>query len=226
MDSHRRANHSPRPRSMRITEIYASIHGETQYAGMPCTLVRTTGCDLRCRYCDSSYAFSGGKELSLDEILVEVERLGLPFVLLTGGEPMLQPETVVLAERLLASGRRVAIETSGTHALGGLPASVIRIVDVKTPSSGESARMRWDLLAELRPCDAAKFVIADAADYHWSTEVVVRFGLAEHTEVLFSPVHARLAARDLVGWVVRDRLPVRVNLQLHKYVWGPETRGV
>jgi 7-carboxy-7-deazaguanine synthase len=211
---------------MRITEIYASIHGETQYAGLPCTLVRTTGCDLRCAYCDSSYAFSGGKELSVDEILVEVERLGLPFVLLTGGEPMLQTETVVLAERLLASGKRVAIETSGAHALGGLPPSVIRIVDVKTPSSGECEHVRWDLLADLRVCDAAKFVIADEADYHWSAEVVIRFALAKHTEVLFSPVHGRLRARDLIAWVVRDRLPVRINLQLHKYVWEPETRGV
>jgi 7-carboxy-7-deazaguanine synthase len=211
---------------MRITEIYASIHGETQYAGLPCVLVRTTGCDLRCTYCDSSYAFSGGRELSVDEILAEVERFGLPFVLLTGGEPMLQPDTVVLSERLLASGKRVAIETSGTHALDGLPAPVIRVVDVKTPSSGECDHVCWDLLADLRACDAAKFVIANEADYHWSAEVVGRFGLARHTEVLFSPVHGGLDARDLIAWLLRDHLSVRVNLQLHKYIWGAETRGV
>jgi 7-carboxy-7-deazaguanine synthase len=211
---------------MRITEIYASIHGESQYAGLPCTLVRTTGCDLRCSYCDSRYAFAGGRELSVEEILAEVDRLGLSFVLLTGGEPMLQAEIAVLADRLLASGRRVAIETSGAHALDSLPAGVIRIVDVKTPSSGEVAHVRWDLPASLRAGDAAKFVIANEADYRWSVDVVARLGLARHTEVLFSPVHGRLEARDLVAWVVRDRLPVRINLQLHKYVWDPETRGV
>src|SRR5512136_509293 len=137
---------------MRITEIYSSIQGESQYAGLPCTLVRTTGCDLRCSYCDSSYAFSGGKQLSLREICDEVERLDMPFVLLTGGEPMLQPELPELAAMLLATGRKVAIETSGAHALDSLPAGVIRIVDVKTPSSGESGRMRWDILPGLRAC--------------------------------------------------------------------------
>jgi 7-carboxy-7-deazaguanine synthase len=211
---------------MRIMEIYASIHGESQYAGLPCTLVRTTGCDLRCSYCDSRYAFAGGRELSVEEILAEVDRLGLPFVLLTGGEPMLQAEIAVLADRLLASGRRVAIETSGAHPLDRLPAGVIRIVDVKTPSSGEAEHVRWDLLDGLRAGDAAKFVMANEADYRWSVDVVARLGLAQHTEVLFSPVHGRLEARDLVAWVVRDRLPVRVNLQLHKYIWDPETRGV
>jgi 7-carboxy-7-deazaguanine synthase len=211
---------------MRITEIYASIAGETQYAGLPCTLVRTTGCDLRCSYCDTAYAFAGGNELSVEEIVAEVERLGMPFVLLTGGEPMLQPDIVELAERLLARGLKVAIETSGAHALDALAASVIRIVDVKTPSSGESERMRWDLVGQLRASDAAKFVIADEADYHWSAGVVARLGLALRTEVLFSPVHARLDARELVAWVIRDRIPVRVNLQLHKYVWGADARGV
>jgi 7-carboxy-7-deazaguanine synthase len=211
---------------MRITEIYASIHGESQYAGVPCTLVRTTGCDLRCAYCDTSYAFVGGKEMSIEEILDEVDRLGIPFVLLTGGEPMLQKEIIVLAERLLAGGRRVAIETSGAHALADLPTEVVRIVDIKTPSSGESHRVRWELLDELRPGDAAKFVLADEADYRWSAAIVERARLAKRTEVLFSPVHGRMDPRLLVEWIVRDRLPVRVNLQLHKYVWGADTRGV
>jgi 7-carboxy-7-deazaguanine synthase len=211
---------------MRITEIYASIHGESQYAGLPCTLVRTTGCDLRCAYCDTTYAFAGGNEMSVDAVLAEVERLALPFVLLTGGEPMLQPEIVPLVERLLASGRQVAIETSGAHALDALPAEVLRIVDVKTPSSLESGRVRWEVMASLRARDAVKFVLADEADYHWAVGQVARLGLAGRTEVLFSPVHGQLDPRELVAWIVRDRLPVRVNLQLHKYVWGPETRGV
>jgi 7-carboxy-7-deazaguanine synthase len=226
MDSVARANHSPVPKAMRISEIYATVHGESQYAGLPCTLVRTTGCDLRCSYCDTSYAFAGGQEMSVEEIAGVVERLGLPFVLLTGGEPMLHAETPALAARLLATGRKVAVETSGAHALAPLPPEVIRIVDVKTPSSGECGRMRWELLEELRPCDAVKFVLSDEADYRWSADHVVRLALPQRTEVLFSPVHGRLAARDLVAWLIRDRLPVRVNLQLHKYIWGPETRGV
>ena len=211
---------------MRITEIYASVHGESQYAGLPCTLVRTTGCDLRCSYCDTTYAFTGGKEMTIEEIVTEVDRLGLPFVLLTGGEPMLQREIVPLATRLLGHPYRVAMETSGAHALDALPTEVLRIVDVKTPSSGEAERMRWEILASLRGCDAAKFVLSDEADYRWSTDHVRRLGLASHTEVLFSPVHGRLDPRELIAWIVRDHLPVRVNLQLHKYVWGPDTRGV
>jgi len=211
---------------MRISEIYASIHGESQYAGLPCTLVRTVGCDLRCAYCDSSFAFAGGKEMSVEQILVEVERLGTPCVLLTGGEPMLQKEIAALAEKLLAVGKRVAIETSGAHGLDALPAEVSRIVDVKTPSSGESGRTRWELLSGLRFADAVKFVLSDEADYRWSREVVERFSLVHQTEVLFSPVHGHLDPRELVSWILRDRLAVRVNLQLHKYVWESETRGV
>ncbi|MFL5304619.1 MAG: radical SAM protein [Polyangia bacterium] len=211
---------------MKITEIYSSIQGETQYAGLPCTLVRTTGCDLRCGYCDTAYAFNGGRDMSVEEIVTEVVRLGPTLVLLTGGEPMLQRDIGVLAERLLEAGRRVMIETSGAHQLDRLPQAVIRIVDVKTPASGESHRMRWELLPALRPGDAAKFVVADEPDYRWATEVVAKYDLATRTEVLFSPVHGRLNPQDLVAWMLRDRVPARLNLQLHKYVWAAETRGV
>jgi len=211
---------------MKITEIYSSIQGETQYAGLPCTLVRTTGCDLRCGYCDSAFAFHGGRDLSLDEILRKVDDLGAPLVLLTGGEPMLQREMPALAARLLASGYRVMIETSGAHALDALPAEVIRVVDVKTPASGESHRTRWELLAGLRPRDAVKFVLADEPDYRWACDVVRAHELGGRTEVLFSPVHGRLNPRNLVAWMLRDRMPARLNLQLHKYVWDPEARGV
>jgi 7-carboxy-7-deazaguanine synthase len=211
---------------MKITEIYASIQGETQYAGLPCTLVRTTGCDLRCGYCDSSFAFQGGREMTLDDITREVDRLGAPLVLLTGGEPMLQRELPSLAQRLLGSGYKVMIETSGAHPLGALPDEVVRIVDVKTPASGESHRMRWEVLAELRPRDAAKFVVADEGDYRWACEVIREHDLAGRTEVLLSPVHGRLDPKNLVTWMLRDRLPARLNLQLHKYVWDPEARGV
>jgi 7-carboxy-7-deazaguanine synthase len=211
---------------MRISEIYKSVQGETQYAGLPCTLVRTTGCDLRCGYCDTAYAFYGGRDMSLEQILAEVRRLAAPLVLLTGGEPMLQREIVGLAELLLAEGYKVMIETSGAHAVDALPAEVIRIVDVKTPGSGESHRMRWDVLDGLRARDAVKFVICSEADYTWATGVIRERHLGERTEVLLSPSHGQVNPRDLVAWMLRDQIPARLNLQLHKYIWSPETKGV
>ncbi len=211
---------------MRITEIYKSVQGETQYAGLPCTLVRTTGCDLRCTYCDTAYAFYGGQEMAIGDILAEVRRLAAPLVLLTGGEPMLQREIAALAEALLVEGFRVMIETSGAHSLDALPEQVVRIVDVKTPGSNEQHAMRWDILARLRPSDAVKFVLADEADYRWATGVIRDRNLADHTEVLLSPVHGKLDPRHLVEWMLRDAVPARLSVQLHKYVWGPEARSV
>jgi 7-carboxy-7-deazaguanine synthase len=211
---------------MRISEIYTSIQGETQYAGLPCTLVRTTGCDLRCGYCDSAFAFHGGVDMTLDQIMAEVARLGAPLVLLTGGEPMLQRDLPQLAARLLQAGYRVMIETSGAHPLDSLPAGVVRVIDVKTPGSGESHRNRPELLRALRPGDAVKFVLVDEADYRWAAEVIRQHQLPGAAEVLLSPVHGRLDPKDLVAWMLRDRLPARLNLQLHKYIWDAETRGV
>ena len=211
---------------MRITEIYASIQGETQYAGIPCTLVRTTGCDLRCSYCDTTYAFSGGREMTVAEVMLAVRRLGLSAVALTGGEPMLQAEIGVLAERLVREGFRVTLETSGAHPVAHLPPAVIRIVDIKTPGSGEVERNFWDVLHGLRPQDAIKFVVCDEADYLWSAEVVRTRSLLGRAELLFSPATGKLNPRDLAVWILRDRLPVRMNLQLHKYIWGVTARGV
>jgi 7-carboxy-7-deazaguanine synthase len=211
---------------MRISEIYTSIQGETQYAGLPCTLVRTTGCDLRCGYCDSAFAFHGGADMTLDQIMAEVARLGAPLVLLTGGEPMLQRDLPQLAARLLEAGYRVMIETSGAHPLDTLPAGVVRVIDVKTPGSGESHRNRPELLRALRPGDAVKFVLVDEADYRWAADVIRQHQLPGPAEVLLSPVHGRLDPKDLVAWMLRDRLPARLNLQLHKYIWDAETRGV
>jgi 7-carboxy-7-deazaguanine synthase len=211
---------------MRITEIYTSIQGETQYAGLPCTLVRTTGCDLRCGYCDSAFAFHGGTDMTLDQIMAEVGRLGAPLVLLTGGEPMLQRDLPELAARLLDAGHRVMIETSGAHPLDALPDGVVRVIDVKTPGSGESHRNRVDLLRALRPGDAVKFVVLDENDYRWAVGMIQEHRLGDRTEVLLSPVHGRLDPKQLVGWMLRDRLPARLNLQLHKYIWDAETRGV
>lgn len=211
---------------MRITEIYRSIQGETQYAGLPCTLVRTTGCDLRCSYCDSAFAFQGGTEMSVPQIVAEVERLAAPLVLLTGGEPMLQRDIGSLAAALLDLKYRVMIETSGSQPLDALPAAVVRIVDVKTPGSGESARMRWSVLEGLRPTDAVKFVLGGESDYRWAVDVIRERRLAERAEILLSPEHGRLDPRDLVSWMLRDGLAARLNLQLHKYIWSPDARGV
>ena len=164
--------------------------------------------------------------MALEDIVAEVARLGAPLVLLTGGEPMLQKELPALAALLLARGYRVMIETSGSQPLDTLPAEVVRIVDVKTPGSGESHRMRWEELEALRPRDAVKFVLTSEADYQWATEVIRSRRLADRTEVLLSPEHGRLAPQDLVAWMLRDRLPARLNLQLHKYIWSPDARGV
>jgi 7-carboxy-7-deazaguanine synthase len=224
----RRSILGPRPSDghMRITEIYASIQGETQYAGLPCTLVRTTGCDLRCTYCDSAFAFYGGSDMTVDEIIAAVRELGAPLILLTGGEPMLQREIAGLADRLLQAGYRVMIETSGAHSVDSLPAEVVRIIDVKTPGSGESTRVRWEVLEGLRRQDAVKFVVANETDYRWAADVVISRRLAERTEVLLSPVHGSLDPQQLVAWMLRDRLAARLNLQLHKYIWSPDARRV
>jgi 7-carboxy-7-deazaguanine synthase len=209
-----------------VTELYRSIQGETQYAGLPCTLVRTTGCDLRCSYCDSAFAFQGGTDMSLEQIAAEVAALGAPLVLLTGGEPMLQRDLPALARRLLEGGHRVMIETSGAHLLDALPPEVMRIVDVKTPGSGESHRIRWEVLATLRRQDAAKFVLTDEEDYRWAVDIIRRHDLGARTEVLLSPVHGQLDPQALVEWMLRDRVQARLNLQLHKYIWDPSARGV
>ncbi|MBC8133882.1 MAG: radical SAM protein, partial [Deltaproteobacteria bacterium] len=199
---------------------------ETQYAGLPCTLVRTTGCDLRCGYCDSAFAFHGGQDMSVADIVAKVDSLGARLVLLTGGEPMLQREIGDLAARLLGGGYQVMIETSGAHALDTLPPEVVRIVDVKTPGSGEVSRMRLEILDGLGRRDAVKFVICDEADYRWASDLIRSRGLAERSEVLLSPSHGKVDPQDLVAWMLRDRLPARLNLQLHKYVWSPDARGV
>jgi 7-carboxy-7-deazaguanine synthase len=189
-------------------------------------LVRTTGCDLRCGYCDSAFAFHGGRDMAIDDIVAEVGRLGTPLVLLTGGEPMLQRELPALAARLLADGYRVMIETSGAHPLDALPPEVIRIVDVKTPGSGESHRNRWETLRSLGPRDAVKFVVTSEDDYRWAVAVIREHRLAERTEVLLSPEHGVVDPKQLCGWMLRDRVPARLNLQIHKYIWSPDARGV
>jgi 7-carboxy-7-deazaguanine synthase len=210
---------------MRITEIYASLQGETQHAGRPCTLVRLTGCDLRCSYCDTTYAFSGGQELPLAAVVERVRALGQRLVLVTGGEPLLHRDCAALCQALLDAGHEVMIETSGAHDISVLPPAVVRIVDLKTPGSGAEHRNRWENLDLLRPGDAVKLVLCDHADYLWARDVLRRHDL-HGAEVLLAPVWGRLEPRDLWTWMVEDRLAARLNLQLHKLVFGADARTV
>jgi 7-carboxy-7-deazaguanine synthase len=210
-----------------VNEIFHSIQGESTYAGEPCVFVRLTACDLRCRWCDTPYAFHEGRKMSVDEVVRAVDAYGCPMVEITGGEPLLQADVRPLMERLLEAGRTVLVETGGHRSIAGLPERVIRIVDIKCPGSGESGKMDWSNLARLTTRDEVKFVIADRVDYEYARDVLRREGLNERCRaVLFSPVHGELDPKLLAEWVLADRLPVRMQVQVHKYIWDPLTRGV
>jgi 7-carboxy-7-deazaguanine synthase len=210
-----------------INEIFHSIQGESTHAGRPCVFVRLTACDLRCRWCDTPYAFHEGRKMSVDEVVADVEARGCPVVEVTGGEPLLQADVYPMMQRLLDAGKTVLIETGGHRSIARVPAGVVRIVDVKCPGSGEADKNDWSNLALLTPTDEVKFVIADRVDYEYARDIVRREQLTGRVAaVLFSPVHGELAAQQLAEWVIADRLEVRVQLQMHKYIWTPETRGV
>ena len=210
-----------------INEIFHSIQGESTFAGQPCVFVRLTACDLRCSWCDTPYAFSEGRKMSIDEVMTEVERFGSPLVEVTGGEPLLQQDVYPLMNRLLECGKTVLLETGGHRSIEDVPEGVVRILDVKCPGSGESDKIDWHNLTRLTPADQVKFVIKDRGDYEFARDVLMRQSLATRVAaVLFSPVHAVLEARVLAEWILEDRLPVRLQLQAHKYIWSPETRGV
>ena len=212
--------------TLKITEIYLSIQGEGTRAGCPCTLVRLTGCDLRCRWCDTEYAFTGGRRMAIDEVLAEVERLGCSLVEITGGEPLLQPGVHPLMDRLLDEGHEVLLETGGHRDISDVDDRVVRILDLKAPGSGESELNRWSNLDHLTDRDEIKVVIADRADYEWARSIVRRHDLGSKVVVLFSAVHGELAPDSLVEWILADRLPVRLQVQLHKVVWGTNAKGV
>ena len=210
-----------------INEIFHSIQGESSHAGRPCVFVRLTACDLRCSWCDTPYAFHEGKKMSVDEVVAEVDAAGCELVEITGGEPLLQEDVYPLMDRLLAAGRTVMLETGGHRPIARVPEAVVKIVDVKCPASGESAKNDWDNLDRLAAHDEIKFVIQDRADYEFAKEVIARHGLAGRAAaVLMSPVHGVLDPKTLSEWILADRLPVRLQLQLHKYIWSPTTRGV
>jgi 7-carboxy-7-deazaguanine synthase len=217
---------------LRITEIFHSIQGESTWAGLPCTFVRLTGCPLRCSWCDTAYAFHGGERKTFDEILEEVARHPTKLVEITGGEPLSHPGSVRLADLLLGAGYTVLIETSGAFDVSALDPHVHKIMDLKCPGSGEAHRNLWSNLEHLTERDEVKFVVADRADYEWTRDVVRERGLdrriAEGTlrALLVSPVWGRLDLEALAGWVLEDGLPVRLQVQLHKLIWGAERIGV
>ena len=210
-----------------INEIFHSIQGESTHAGRPCVFVRLTACDLRCSWCDTPYAFHEGRKVEVDNVVEQVRSFGCSTVEITGGEPLLQPDVYPLMNRLLAEGYEVMLETGGHRSIAQVPVGVVRVVDVKCPGSGESDRNYWPNLEMLRPHDEVKFVLRDRADYEFAKDVAQRYELADRCgAVLFSPVHGVLDPKSLAEWILADRLPVRLQLQAHKYIWGPDVKGV
>jgi 7-carboxy-7-deazaguanine synthase len=205
---------------LRITEIFHSLQGEADTAGIPTVFVRLTGCPLRCQYCDTAYAFHGGAWWELPAILARVHEYRTRYVCVTGGEPLAQKGCATLLTALCEADLRVSLETSGAMALDEVDPRVIKVVDVKTPGSGEERRNRYEELPRLRPHDLVKFVICDRSDYEWSRAKLSELSLPQGCTVLFSPSHEQLGARDLADWILADRLPVRLQIQLHKYLWG------
>ena len=210
-----------------INEIFHSIQGESTHAGRPCVFVRLTACDLRCTWCDTPYAFHEGRKMTLDEVMQQVGGYGCQLVEITGGEPLLQRDVYPLMQRLLDEGYSVMLETGGHRSIGEVPSQVVRIVDVKCPASGEADKNHWPNLDLLTAKDEVKFVIRDRADYEFARDIVGRHDLPGRcAAILFSPVHAVLAPKELAEWILADRLPVRLQLQSHKYIWGADVRGV
>jgi 7-carboxy-7-deazaguanine synthase len=212
---------------LRINEIFYSIQGESTWAGRPCLFVRLTGCNLRCAWCDTEYSFYEGRHMTIDEITERLRGYGCRLVEVTGGEPMLQKGVHALFDALLREGYTVLVETSGERDVSGIDQRVIKIMDIKCPGSGECGRNRWSNLDCLTRRDEVKFVIADRRDFEWAREVIRTYGIDRRVNaVLLSPVFGRLDAADLASWILEDRLPARMQLQMHKHIWPAETRGV
>lgn len=212
--------------SLRVTEIFYSIQGESRFTGNPCVFVRLTGCPLRCTWCDTEYAFHEGTDLMLQDIVTQVKNFGCQLVEITGGEPLAQPGALPLIQRLCDHGFQVLLETSGAMDVSPVDTRATIVLDVKCPGSEMSDRMYWDNLNFISKKDDVKFVIRDRQDYDWAVEVLHRFNLCDRCTVLFSPVFGELDLQQLAGWILRDRLAVRFQVQLHKFIWDPHTRGV
>ena len=211
---------------LKINEIYASIQGESSHTGLPCIFIRLTGCNLRCSWCDTAYAFYAGNDLTIEETLQKVDTFGLPLVEITGGEPLLQEDVYPLMEALLKKGYRVMLETSSALPIDKVPQRVIKILDIKCPGSGEEKKNHLENLKLLSPHDEVKFVLLDRADYEWSRDLLRKYDLAPSTQVLFSPVYDKLNLKDLSQWILKDRLAVRLQTQLHKVIWSKDAIGV
>lgn len=209
-----------------INEIFHSIQGESSYAGLPCVFVRLTACNLRCTWCDTTYSFHEGAPMKLSEIIVKVIEFNCPLVEITGGEPLLQPNVFPLMARLCDLGKLVLLETSGSVDVSRVDPRVVKIMDLKCPGSGEVGRNLYDNLRFLDKKDELKFVIADRNDYDWAKRTIAEHGLSSGAAVLFSPVWEKLPLKTLAEWILADRLPVRLQTQLHKYIWNADTRGV
>jgi 7-carboxy-7-deazaguanine synthase len=210
-----------------VNEIYQSVQGESTWAGLPCVFVRLTFCDLRCTYCDTAYAFYEGSKMTLEEIVEKVRGFGCPLVEVTGGEPLLQPNCVPLLAMLCNAGFEVLLETSGAHDIAPVDPRVHRIMDLKTPSSGECGRNLYANIAHLTVRDEVKFVLGSREDYEWAREKVREYDLASKVKtVLLSPVFGKIAPADIVAWMLEDKLPARFQLQMHKFIWEPKARGV
>jgi 7-carboxy-7-deazaguanine synthase len=213
--------------TLTINEIYRSIQGESTWAGLPCVFVRLTFCDLRCSYCDTAYAFYAGNKMTVPEIIQQVLAFSCSLVEITGGEPLLQKNVLPLMKQLCDLGKTVLIETSGAHDISGIDPRVHRIVDLKTPGSGETKRNRYENIPYLTKNDEVKFVIGSREDYLWSREKIREFDLSERCgTVLFSPIFGRIEPREIVEWLLEDNLAVRFQLQMHKFIWSPEMKGV
>ncbi len=210
--------------ALRITEIFYSLQGEANTVGIPTVFIRLTGCPLRCSYCDTAYAFTGGEKQTLQQILAQVRSYETRYVTVTGGEPLAQPGCLLLLSQLVDAGYHVSLETSGALDVAGVDARVVKVMDLKTPSSGEMQRNRFENMYYLTTQDQVKFVIADAADYLWSKQQLVEHDLAERCQVLFSPVMGLMPPRELADRILADQLPVRFQIQLHKYLWD-DARG-
>ena len=207
---------------LRVSEVFVSLQGEADTVGIPTTFIRLTGCPLRCQYCDTAYAFYGGEKQSVSDLVAQATEHAVRFVTVTGGEPLAQPGCLALLTQLCDAGFRVSLETSGALDVSGVDKRVIKILDIKTPGSGEAERNRLENLDCLARDDQVKFVICDRQDYQWACRILQEFNLAQRCGVLFSPSHDQLKSRQLADWIVADRLPVRLQIQLHKYLWGNE----
>ena len=211
---------------IKINEIYLSVQGESSRSGLPCIFVRLTGCNLRCAWCDTAYAFYDGKTQSIDQTLKDVKKFKIKLVEITGGEPLIQEGVYPLMEALLENGYKVMLETGGSLSLRKVPRDVIKILDLKCPGSEEHKKNNLDNLKLLAPHDEVKFVILDRRDYEWSRDLIKKHKINETAPILFSPVYGKLELKEMVKWILEDRLPVRLQTQLHKVIWSKETKGV